>query len=387
MHISQTFQVDNGTAAVDARLSGVISGSGGLTKTNGGTLQLTAANTYTGQTTIQGGVLRLSNPQALPGGCGSTGGTSNLNFDGGVLELACGDFFRGVGTGPSQVQFTALDGGFAAVGANRVVNLGGNSAPLSWGYNSFAPWTLVLGSPAADATVDFQNPIELGDSLQKIRVDNGSAAIDGKLSGVLSGAQPLTKNGSGTLQLTAVNTYSGTISLSAGKLLVDGSLANAPITVASGAVLGGTGTVGQVTVKSGGHLAPGDSIGMLTLTNSLTLASGALLDFDLASLDASDLISMPSSTLMLDGQQFSDFLFVPQAGFESGVYTLIDAGDIQGSLGDNLSGTIGGLNAWISTSDGNLLLTVVPEPSTIVLFGIGAIGVFAYVRRRRKDWM
>jgi autotransporter-associated beta strand protein len=384
---SETFQVDNGTAAIDAKLSGALSGSGGLTKTNGGTLELTVANAYTGQTQIQGGALRLSNPLALPGGCGSTGGTSNLSFYGGVLELASGDFFRGAGTAASQVQFSALDGGFAAIGANRIVNLGGNSAPLSWGYNSFAPWVLVLGSPNADATVDFQNPIEFGGGLQQIRADNGSAAIDGKLSGVLSGTQPLTKAGSGTLQLTAANTYSGALRLSAGRLLVDGSLASALVTVASGAALGGTGTVGQVTVSSGGHLAPGDAVGVLTLTNSLTLASGALLDFDLASPGGSDLVSMPTSTLTLDGQQFADFLFVPQAGFVPGIYTLIDAGDIQGSLGGSLSGTIAGRGAWISTSNGNLLLTVVPEPSTIALVGIGAIGLFAYVLRRRKGFV
>ena len=48
-----------------------------------------------------------------------------------MVELAAGNF-----TAPGQrfghVQFTANGGGFAAVGANRVVNLG-NSATLTWG--------------------------------------------------------------------------------------------------------------------------------------------------------------------------------------------------------------------------------------------------------------
>ena len=70
----QTVQVTagSGTAAVDARLSGVLSGSGGLTITGGGNLELTASNTYTGPTTVSGGILRLSNSAALPGGTGAT---------------------------------------------------------------------------------------------------------------------------------------------------------------------------------------------------------------------------------------------------------------------------------------------------------------------------
>ncbi len=115
----------SGTAAVNARLSGVLSGSGGLTITGGGNLELTASNTYTGPTTVSGTILRLSNSAALPSG-------SNLTLDGGVVELNAGDFLGSLGTGPGQVQFTSNGGGFSAVGANRVVNFS-NSATLTWG--------------------------------------------------------------------------------------------------------------------------------------------------------------------------------------------------------------------------------------------------------------
>jgi autotransporter-associated beta strand protein len=275
---SQAVEVNDGSAAVDAKLSGVLSGSGGLRKTHSGTLQLTAANTYTGKTWLWGGALRLSNAQALPGGCGVTGGTSNLDFYGGVLELASGDFLRGVGTGASQVQFSALEGGFAAVGANRVVNLGGSSAPITWGSNGFAPWTLVLGSPNANATVDFQNPLNLGASFREVRVDNGSAAIDGKLSGVLSGTGGvLTKSGAGTLALTANNTYTGRTMVNAGKLIVSGALGNTAVTVYGGASLAGTGSIAGSLAVAGGNSAGSrgvldfvdGSIGTLTLSNSV----------------------------------------------------------------------------------------------------------------------
>ena len=126
----RTVDVANGAAAVDATLSGFLTGTGGLTKAGDGVLALTGTNLYTGQTVVSGGVLRLATANALPGGTAATGGLDNLNFAGGAVELAAGDFTRAVGTAAGQVQFTGT-GGFAAVGANRTVNLGGAAAPLS----------------------------------------------------------------------------------------------------------------------------------------------------------------------------------------------------------------------------------------------------------------
>ena len=384
----RTVRVGDGTAAVDAKLTGTLSGTGGLEKTGPGTLELTVANTYTGQTVVHEGALRLSHPDALPGGTGVTGGTSNLYFSwfGGIVELACGDFFRGLGTGPDQAQFyTFWAGGFAAVGADRIVNLGGNSSPVTFNQNYF-PSTLILGSRSANATVDFQNPISVTKS-GTFRVDDGSAVIDGKVSGALSGSSSLNKSGSGTLRLTAASTYGGTMTISDGTLLVNGSLGpDSSLTVQQNAALGGTGTVGSVTVNFGGHIAPGDgSVGILTLAGNLTLQPIARLDFDLDATASSDRILMSDSILSLDWQQFSDFAFNPLPGFTQGTYVLIEAGTITGSLGNNCSGTIAGLQATLSTSGNDLLLTVVPEPSTLVLFVTGVFGLVVLALRRAMD--
>ena len=162
-----------------------------------GTLELTAANTYTGSTYLQGGVLRLSDPLALPGGTGLTGGSSNLvlgeyqyGLDApGVLELAAGDFFRSVGNGPNQVQFGSSShqgAGFRHAGRlDRIVNLGGASAQVIWGGNFIrAGYAFVLGSPSDDATLDFQTPSSSEPPCARFRVDHGSALVDGKLSGI-----------------------------------------------------------------------------------------------------------------------------------------------------------------------------------------------------------
>ncbi len=93
----RTVQVQSGFAFVDAKLSGTLSGAGaaGLTIKGDGVLELTASNGYAGATTISGtSVVRLSNSAALPGGMGFAGGTSNLVLNGGVVELAAGDFTR-----------------------------------------------------------------------------------------------------------------------------------------------------------------------------------------------------------------------------------------------------------------------------------------------------
>ncbi|MGA2033209.1 MAG: autotransporter-associated beta strand repeat-containing protein, partial [Thermoguttaceae bacterium] len=163
-------------------------------------LELTATNTYSGGTTVGGGVLRLSNSAALPGG--------NLTLVGGVVELAAGDFTRALGTSAGQVQFTD-DGGFSASGANRVVNLGGTSAQVTWAANGFLPdgSTLLLGSASDDSMVDFQNPINLGAVTRTVQVTGGSASVDAQLSGLLSGSGGLIKSGNGTLALTNTDNY------------------------------------------------------------------------------------------------------------------------------------------------------------------------------------
>lgn len=267
-----------------------------LTKAGNGLWTLSGSNVYSGATTVSNGVLLLNSAFALPGGIGSGGGISSLSLNGGVVGLGNGDFSRGLGTATNQVQFAAPGGGFAAYGANRVVNLGGASAPCTWGSGSFVPagGSLLLGAGSADHLVDFQDPIVLN-SNACVQVDDGAATVDARLSGVLSGTN-LTKTGLGTLELTNTNTYKGATVLSAGTLLVNGSLANTSLTVGAAATLGGTGVVaGVTTVQTGGILAPGGTAAVGTLTfSNLALQAGTVYNWEYSSATG-DLVTVQGS--------------------------------------------------------------------------------------------
>jgi len=114
----------------------------------------------------------------------------------------------------------------------------------------------------------------------------------------------------------------------------------------------------------------------------LNLASGAAMDYDLDGISTDNEVLMPSGQLILSEQQFSNFDFTAQAGFGEGTYMLIDAGSISGSLGNDLSGTVNGLPATLAVQGNDLVLNVVPEPSTLALLGAGILGLLGYGRLR-----
>jgi autotransporter-associated beta strand protein len=224
-----------------------------LFKEGTGTWTLSGANTYSGQTTVSGGVLRLDHDNALPGGVAATGGTSALLFSGssgGVIGLtaATGDFTRniiGLTPGATDVGWAnGAWGGFAAFGGNRTVNFGGAGATVTWNISGGVLGSrFVLGHSTSDSTITVANPIALNGAIRNVLVNDGSAAVDAVLGGALTGGSGsgLNKEGSGTLALTGASTYGGATTASAGTLQLGnggtaGSLNTAStISVASGA--------------------------------------------------------------------------------------------------------------------------------------------------------
>jgi autotransporter-associated beta strand protein len=308
-----------GNVTISAAIPDNGSGASALTMAGGGTLLLAGANTYSGDTTVDSGVLILGSSAALQQSTLVTRGSGALSF--GTLN-------------------SATIGGLTGTGPLGLINTSSGVVTLSAGNNT------------ANSTY----------------------------SGTLYGPGGLNKIGAGTLLLTGSNTYSGTTAVNQGELVVNGSLTS-PVTVNSGGKLAGTGNLSSVTINSGGHIAPGNSPGILTLSGTLSLLSGAVMDYELATPLNSDEVYMPTSLLSLNGQQFSDFNFTPLGGFGPGTYTLVDAGSVSGGLGASTSGFINGWPANLGIQGNDLVLTVVPEPGTTMLVLVGGLCLLGYLMR------
>lgn len=340
-------------------------------------------NTYTSPTKITGGVLRLSQQKAIPGGIDSTGGTKNIELAGGVVEMNFDDFKRGLGTGATQVQFTG-DGGFSAHGATRIVNLGGSVTPggVTWASGSFVPNgnKLLLSSTVANATVDFQNPIDLNSAARTVDVRDGSAAVDAKLTGVLSGSgsSGLSKTGAGTLELAAsvTHTHAGATTVSAGTLLVNGTLdaQTSAVTVNGTGILSGAGTINRpVTVQSGGTLSTAASVGTLTV-GSLTMGAGTFkvagsgTSFGGVVVSSGGSVSLDAANTTLDLSGIA----APTAA-EIVLIGVLGSGTPTGAFKDLPEGTrvtVGG-KPYIITykgGDGNDVTLKVPPGGTVIMF-------------------
>ena len=151
------------------------------------------------------------------------------------------------------------------------------------GENAYLhPWAtgftnVNIGTLASSGTGNAQ---VIGHYNQSLTInENTDTTFAGKIineNGILS----IIKNGTGKLTLTGANTYSGTTTLNAGTLQVDGSLSVGAATVKTGSTLSGNGAInGPVTVLNGGTLSPGDSgIGTLTVNNTLTLSGSTLIE-------------------------------------------------------------------------------------------------------------
>jgi autotransporter-associated beta strand protein len=143
--------------------------------------------------------------------------------------------------GANQVGWTTTgQGGFAAFGGDRSVNFGGAAGPIIWTPNQgILGVTLILGHSSADSKVTVVNPIDLGGFPRTVLVNNGSAAVDGEFSGVISGGGELNKTGTGTLDLTGNNTYGAATNVLEGTLRIKGlhNGSNNDVTVSSGSTL------------------------------------------------------------------------------------------------------------------------------------------------------
>lgn len=155
---------------------------------------------------------------------------------------------------------------------------------------------LATGTTTINAAYNLNADSSKGANLQVNVVEGGTLVLAGAVtdSGGTT-ARSLTKVGAGKAILSGDADYQGGTTVSAGALFVNSSSGSGPVSVASGATLGGTGKICPATGKSisvAGAIAPGGdagSVGTLTIDGAAstagsalaTFASGASFDFDI----------------------------------------------------------------------------------------------------------
>lgn len=308
-------------------LNGVISDSsttatGSLLNTGTGTLLLSAANTYSGGTTISAGTIQLLTSTSLGTGAltvNGTGGTLNL---GNGLTLANAVSLQSaltvdsaLGTSNTLSGIISGSGGLKTTGAGTLILSGANT--FTGGVSVLGTNTISLQNKSSLGTGTLSNTgamtLNLADTLvvgNKISLGNNitvnvatvttSTTTTGKggttttttttpstpptatLSGAITGTGALTKLGDGTLILSGTNNYTGGTIVSQGTLQGTSTSLTGNITdnaslifnqTTNGTFTGNLSGSGTLTKSGTGTLIYG---GNSTLTGATTVSAGEL---------------------------------------------------------------------------------------------------------------
>jgi autotransporter-associated beta strand protein len=285
---NQRYNIDNNGQNV-TWATALISSGGTLTKIGAGTLTLSGANTYGGETTVTGGVLLLNNASALPGG-------SLLTLNGGVLELKATPrtMTRTLGSAAGNVRITGGISGFSTSGGVTDVTIGNSAgSTVTWGGPNFNPTALVLNEATATANnINFNNVLDLGGSAstdnRTINVNTSTAGGTATLAYGVTGTGGLIKGGPGILNVPASCNYNGATAIQNGTLAAyngnDRLPAGTTLTLGSGTTSGkliiGTPSTARSQTLAGlltsGTGTANAVVGQATANSTLTLniASG-----------------------------------------------------------------------------------------------------------------
>jgi autotransporter-associated beta strand protein len=394
-----TFDVRSSNTTGGQGISAVLGGGGALTKTTGGTVLLTAVNTYSGNTTISAGTLSIDADATLGNGTGT------LILNGGKLNNTANRSGADVIANP--VSLTAnSEVTVTTSAANPVMNFTNNSV------SGDGTSTLTFRNDGADQATDTFRPRFSGSGFtlsNPIVIDNGATGkteleffntgADQTISGNISGSGSINKsastNNTGTKTiLTGTNSYTGTTSINDGVLQLDGSHTGGGAYSVNDGTLQGNGSTTSAVNVLGGTLAPGASIGTLA-TGALAFGAQVTTTFayELNSTTvAADLVNATgalsiANTALLSIADLGGAVLAAGTKFTMIAYTgAWDLGTFSGYADDstfllglngykiNYNDTSAGVNGGLANAN-YVTLTVIPELSSVL--GFGLTGVFA----------
>jgi fibronectin-binding autotransporter adhesin len=410
--------------------------TGGTFDTNSTAFRIGAQSGGTGNITLSGAsVFNANGAGAGTIYLGNNGGSANLTvsdsaqFNGSQYVLSVGQFGNTAGN-----KGTLTMSGTSTLSASRIVLGGDNAASAMIGIVNLNGGTISTGSMrlgssnvAASATANVINAnggtvkatthvnnsnffqgafvnLELGG----LKFDTNGNAVT--ITNAMSGAGGLTKQGSGRLTLSGVNTYAGTTSVQTGDLhLASGAEIAGAVTVDSGAALSGFGTIHGSTTIGGIH-SVGASPGLQTFTAGLEYLATGVVNWELAAdtdgdrgLDGGfDAIDVTGGTVAIHSSATLNIVLNATGSTTDFTDLFWDSTRtwlvIDGTNGDSNTFTLGSdpifdangedaadYGSFDLFTDGNgdhfVQWTAVPEPKAALL---GAIGILALLRRRTR---
>ena len=280
------------------------------------------------------------------------GGVRGVSFQSPTGTLLNNGTIRG-----NTAGINTTGGSTAVTNAGSVTGTGGTAVSFLGANNLF-----VMDGPGATLGGN-----AIGSGTDTFRLA-GSGANSFNVGQIGAGWTLFDKAGPSTWTVTGTSTYGGPTTVSAGTLLVNGSLASSNgVTVASGASLGGGGTVPNTTINAGGALAPGNSIGTISIGGNLTFvgAGNYVVEVAPASADRTN----ATGTAALSGTLRA----VGTGGMYTvgARYTVLNAtGGISGTFGSlAISGNFGATRPHIEYDANNVYIVL--DQNTISPFLIG----------------
>jgi autotransporter-associated beta strand protein len=351
-------------------LSGVLTlpanasvGANTVKYTNGGTVLVTGSQSYSGATTVQGVVMTTSQ-NGIASGTGSYTVAATIPFPStlSVGSVANAGSASSLGSSSSAAANLVLDRavlrhtGASNSSTDRLFTIGAGGATLE----STGAGAVTYGSAGGTNAI-------AGASFRTLTLGGASTAANTISSILANGAGgevlSLVKADAGTWVLGGDNTYTGTTSVLAGTLLVNGNQSGGfgAISVATNAVLGGSGTMGGNMTFGSGALFAFNATSPLSVSGSVTFASAA-------TFGVANLTGLTSSVA-------------------DATYPLI-AGNVNltnlANFGSSNAYDLGSGKAayFEALSPSGLSLVVVPEPTSIAA-AMASLGLTVLILRRR----